>query len=356
MKAKILVGAIAALIYGNAALAQDQSTTQPQGQQSPDNIGGSGLDDNNNSDLLILDQEDVAPVAPVTPIAPVTPDSSLQQDEGVGGTGDVGIEQDQGVGGAGQQGQSPQQPKSSSIPMQGQGGVTLYCTPVPQPGATGGSGDSSGLDNGQSSLGSPNVDVGAVPIASDDKAVGGSGYEDMNKHQESMADMRGLTVTVGAGVEGYTGALASEINPGPAAGVNATLRPSKTFGLELGYSGAVNNLDTDVGGSGPDIVRNGAAAAVTVGLTAAPVQPYLLGGFGMNWYNIRNGERLGFRDDTSSRIPVGIGLRTHISHFTADARVNYSFLLHDDFAPPTVDTGNATTGSYNGTINLGGTF
>ncbi|HEX8439767.1 hypothetical protein [Archangium sp.] len=342
MKAKILVGAIAALIYGNVALAQDDSTTQTQGQQSPDNIGGSGLDDTNNSDLLILDQEDVAPV---------TPDMGMQ-DEGVGGSGDMGL--DQGLGGSGQQGQSLSQPKSSSIPMQGQGGVTLYCTPVPQ-GATGGSGDLSGLDNGQSSLGGSDVDVGSVPIASDDAAFGGSGYEDMDKNKESKADMRGLTVLIGGGVEGYTGELAPSINPGPSVGVTAALRPSKTFGLELGYSGAVNNLDADVGGSGPDLVRNGASAAVTLGLTAAPVQPYLLGGFGMNWYNVNNGEGLGFRDDTNSRIPVGVGLRTHIGNITADARVNYNVLLSEDFAPG-VDTGDLTTGSYNGTINLGGTF
>jgi hypothetical protein len=344
MKAKIVVGAIAALIYGNAALAQDEAGTQNQGQQSPDNIGGSGLDDTNNSDLLILDQEDVAPV---------TPDTGMQ-DEGVGGSGGVGLGQDQGIGGAGQQGQGMQQPKSGSIPMQGQGGMTLYCTPVQQGAATGGSGDLSGLQGGQSSLGS-DVDVGSVPIASDDEAFGGSGMADMDKDEgQKKGDMRGLTVLIGGGVEGYTGELAPSINPGPSVGVTAALKPSKTFGLELGYSGAINNLDADVGGGGPDIVRNGASAAVTLGLSAAPVQPYVLGGFGMNWYNINNGEALGFRDDTNSRIPVGVGLRTHIGNITADARVNYNVLLNEDFAPGLDNE--LTTGSYNGTINLGGTF
>ncbi|HZI06843.1 MAG TPA: hypothetical protein VEZ71_22650, partial [Archangium sp.] len=76
--------------------------------------------------------------------------------------------------------------------------------------------------------------------------------------------------------------------------------------------------------------------------------------FGMNWYNIRNGEALGFTDDTSSRIPVGVGLRTHIGDFTADARVNYNVLLNEGFAPVADDR--LTTGSYQGTLNLGGTF
>ncbi|WP_309888139.1 hypothetical protein [Archangium sp.] len=332
MKAKILVGAVAALIYGNAALAQDQSTTgsQDQGQQSPDNLGGSGLEDNNASDLIIMDQEEAAPV---------TPDTGV--DQGVGGAG-----LDEGVGGAGQQ--------SGGINMQGPGGVTLYCTPV-QGGATGGSGDISSQPQSSLERDYDDVDVGSVPLSGDD-AFGGSGMEDMDKDKESKANMRGLTVLLGAGVEGYTGGLAPQINPGASVGVTAALRPSKTFGLELGYTGAVNNLDRDVAGSGPDIVRNGAQAAVTVGLSAAPVQPYLLGGFGMNWYNVRNGESLGFSDDTNSKVPVGVGLRTHIGSLTADARVNYNFLIADDFAPGVVDTGAANTGSYNGTLNIGGTF
>jgi hypothetical protein len=332
MKVKILAGLVTALIYGNAAMAQDVSDTDTgntQGQTSPDNIGGSGLDDaaTQQDDLLILDQEDVAPV----------PDTNLQ---------------DQGVGGSGQVGQQNVQPKTG-INMQGQGGMTLYCTPV-QGQATGGSGVLPSDD--QSSLLRDNdVQVGAVDDINDD-AFGGSGYEvkEVDQGQEK-GDMRGLSVLVGAGVEGYTGGLASEINPGPTVGVMAGLRPSKVLGLELGYSGAVNNLDADVGGSGPDIVRNGAVANLTLGLTAAPVQPYVLGGFGMNWYNIRNGEAAGFTDDTSSRIPVGVGLRTHIGDFTADARVNYNILLNEDFATR-VDDDRFSTGSYQGTLNLGGTF
>ncbi|MFY0528095.1 hypothetical protein ACN28I_34700 [Archangium gephyra] len=327
MKLKILAGLVTALIYGNAAMAQDVNDTNTQGQESPDNIGGSGLDDTTQDELIILDQEDVAPV----------PDTGLQGE---------------GVGGSGQTGQQHVQPKAG-IPMQ-QGGVTLYCTPV-QGQATGGSGVLQGDE--QSSLQRDyDVQVGEVDDFNED-AFGGSGY-DMKDEDEGQkkGDMRGLSVMVGAGVEGYTGGLAPEINPGATVGVLAAIKPSKVLGLELGYSGAVNNLDADVGGSGPDIVRNGAVANLTLGLSAAPVQPYLLGGFGMNWYNIRNGEALGFSDDTSSRIPVGIGLRTHIGDFTADARVNYNVLLNEDFAPGNVDDGQFGTGSYQGTLNLGGTF
>ncbi|HZI07576.1 MAG TPA: hypothetical protein VEZ71_26400 [Archangium sp.] len=327
MKLKILAGLVTALLYGNAAMAQDVGDTDTgntQGQESPDNIGGSGLDDMTQDDAIILDQEDVAPV----------PDTGLL---------------DEGVGGSGQAGQNVQ-PKAG-IPMQ-QGGMTLYCTPV-QGQATGGSGDVP-LDEQSSLQRDYDVQVGQVDAIPSGDAFGGSGINMDEDEGQKKGDMRGLSVMIGAGVEGYTGGLAPEINPGATVGVLAAIRPSKVLGLELGYSGAVNNLDADVGGTGPDIVRNGAVANLTLGLTAAPVQPYVLGGFGMNWYNVRNGEELGFRDDTSAKVPVGLGLRTHIGSLTADARVNYNILLRDEFAPVAND--DVTTGSYNGTLNLGGTF
>jgi len=196
------------------------------------------------------------------------------------------------------------------------------------------------------------VHVGEVNIEQE-KGYGGAGYEEK---KEPHAKMRGLSVLVGGGVEGYTGGLAPNINPGPSVDVLAAIRPSRTFGLELGYSGAVNGIDrVGVLGTGPDLVRNSAQAALTVGLAATPIQPYVLGGYGMNWYNVRNGQALGFHDDTNSKIPLGVGLRTHLGSFTADARANYNVLLSDDLAPG-VDNGDFGTGSYNGTINLGGTF
>ena len=202
--------------------------------------------------------------------------------------------------------------------------------------------------------------------AHDQAALGGSGYDvqdtekmrlrerEVSRDQgQRKGDMRGLTVLIGGGVEGYTGGLAPEVSPGAALGVTAAVKPSKVLGIEVGYSGAVNNLRADAGGSGPDIIRNGGQAALTLGLTASPLQPYVLGGVGINRYNVRNGEALGFRSDTNANVPVGAGLRAHIGDFTADARLNYNFLVSNDFAPVAADT---WTGRYTGTVNLGGTF
>ncbi|MCY1019605.1 hypothetical protein [Pyxidicoccus sp. MSG2] len=185
--------------------------------------------------------------------------------------------------------------------------------------------------------------------------------------KEGDADMRGLTVSAGGGVEGYSGALAPRIDPGAAYGATLTLKPSKVLGLELGYSGAVNSIDLDgledqLGN--PDIVRNGGQAVATVGLTASPVQPYILGGIGVSDYNVRSGgEALGYSDDTVGSVPLGAGLRFYSGNFSADLRGNYNLLFDEEFAPntPTVDqdvvnADFASGGSYNATLSIGATF
>jgi hypothetical protein len=263
---------------------------------------------------------------------------------------------------------------------EGQGDIVLRCQPVKSGTSTGtgGSGSIYQDNNGNQDLGSggsgsyqseplretqmtPPVEPvdpvtppgGAfTPITEED--------DDLVVREESDANMRGLTLMVGGGVEGYTGALAPNINPGPAYGVTASIKPSKVLGLELGYSGAVNNLDSplagDIGGNGPDLVRNGGQAALTFGLAATPVQPYVLGGIGFSDYNFRNAgaAAAGFADDMVGNVPVGAGLRTHIGNFTADLRANYNFLFDEDFAG--FDTGLNENGRYSGTLNIGGTF
>ena len=176
-------------------------------------------------------------------------------------------------------------------------------------------------------------------------------------------DMRGLTVTLGGGVEGYTQALAPAISPGPSVAVNANIRPSRVFGFELGYSGAVNELKQEDNVSGADLVRNGGQAAVTLGLNAAKVQPYLLGGIGLSRYNVRDDSSARFQDDTVGNVPVGAGLRTHFGDFTADARLGYNFLFDQEFArnTPVSDVGGddvqfSKSGRYNATLNFGTTF
>ncbi|MCY1045394.1 hypothetical protein OV208_29025 [Corallococcus sp. bb12-1] len=178
---------------------------------------------------------------------------------------------------------------------------------------------------------------------------------------------RGLSFMVGGGVEGYTDALRTQIDPGLAYGVTIGLKPTNVVGVELGYTGSISEFNSGgvlaTNANGPDIVRNGVQGAVTIGLTATRLQPYVMGGVGVSRYNVR-AFAPGFQDDTVGNVPVGGGLRLQLGSFTADARVNYNFLFDQGFAASLpasdVDLGGDETfskgGRYIGTLNLGATF
>jgi hypothetical protein len=351
MKTKILVGAVAALLYGGVALAGDNKDCPP-GYDKKDTSASMDSQSLQDESLSIVEME------PVDPAIGGSGQVGIDQ-QGLDASGQADVTADKSFGGSGQAGMSHQE-----------GEVLLRCHPEKSGAATGGSGfDSSNLGSQEISepiggsgfqeepLRDPQVSPPVTPAPTSD-AFTPISDRDEDVKKESEADMRGLTLMVGGGIEGYSGALAPEINPGPAYGVTASIKPSKVLGIELGYSGAVNEIDApfNLGGAdGPDLVRNGGQAAVTFGLGAAPVQPYVLGGIGISDYNFRGSEALsGFSDDTVGNVPVGLGLRTHIGNFTADLRANYNFLFDQDFAG--VDDGLNENGRYSGTLNIGGTF
>jgi hypothetical protein len=332
MKAKILTGAVAALLYSGAALAGEGKDC-PQGFEKKDTqaslMGSPSVKDES---AAVIETEPVEGSIGGSGQAGIAEsDSSLQAAQGevllrcepASGTGGSGSSWDSqsNVGGSGIQSEPLREPQLTPPPAQ------QVAPPPPPP---------------SSAAFTPTVDVDENDVARKEK-------------KESGANMRGLTLMVGGGVEGYTGSLAPAIDPGAAYGVTAAIKPSKVFGLELGYSGAVNNVSDGAfaASSGPDIVRNGGQAAATFALSATPVQPYVLGGIGLSDYNFR-GTGGGFSDDTVGNVPVGAGLRTHIGSFTADLRANYNFLFDQDFAA--VDDGLNGNGRYSGTLNIGGTF
>jgi hypothetical protein len=172
--------------------------------------------------------------------------------------------------------------------------------------------------------------------------------------------MTGLTVVAGAGVDAWAGALSNRIRPGPGWSVLADIKPTRILGIELGYTGAAQDVATARGG-GPEIVRNGGQAALTVGLTASHIQPYVLGGVGIDSYNVRGSSTNGFVNDTAGAVPVGGGIRGYWGHFTTDIRGAYDFTFNNQFAAGAgaIDVAGASisnAGRYNATLNLGGTF
>ena len=79
--------------------------------------------------------------------------------------------------------------------------------------------------------------------------------EEVEVVEEKKGGMNpGPYVLIGGGVDGFSGGLASDVNPGFAWGATAGVMAPR-LGLELGYSGSVNELDRagDEGaGSGAD--------------------------------------------------------------------------------------------------------
>jgi hypothetical protein len=180
--------------------------------------------------------------------------------------------------------------------------------------------------------------------------------------QEGLSSLlRDPSVMVGGGVEGYTRDLAPQIDVGVTYGVALGLQPTRILGLELGYSGAVNELDSR-SGTGRDLVRNGAYAAATVSPFPLKVRPYVMGGLGFSSYNVRGGV-MGLKDNLVGNVPLGAGVRTSAGSFTADARLNYNVLFDEEFAVgspvPRSRTGGPSdlsiskSGRYSGTLNLG---
>ncbi|RKG61636.1 hypothetical protein D7V80_33720 [Corallococcus sp. CA054B] len=386
MKAKILAGAIAALMYGTGAGAAEKDcppgqAAVPKDQQNKDMSAQSSGDTVQEEDLVIEE-------------APV--DESLQ---GTGGSGSSGSSLDESSKSSKQQGTSDQGLSGSS----GTGGsgvvylnTPMRCEPVDQSGV-GGSGTTtpqseplesappaqppaaeppapppppSGASSGGMSQQDSSVYGGEAtggsgvttpPPAYTPTASANENIQPLEVEKKSKNDKRGLTLLIGGGVEGYTGALAPQLAPGPSAAVTASLRPTSVLGVEVGYSGALNNIK-DAGSlgadSGPDLVRNGGQAALTLAITPTAVQPYLLGGIGISNYHFRGGEALGYSDDTVGNVPAGVGVRGHFGHFTADLRGYYNFLFDKQFAPD-IDPGGGDPsggGSYTTTLNVGGTF
>lgn len=172
-----------------------------------------------------------------------------------------------------------------------------------------------------------------------------------------FVEWKGPYFLLGLGGEGYTGEFAPNLNPGLSYNALIGYRTSNILGAEVGYSGGVNDVTASDGSGvgGPDIVRNGAQAGVTVGFTSTRLQPYAMAGIGVERYSVRSGVSFRFLDDTGGYVPVGLGLRYKLTpSLTAELRGSYSALFGQDFAP--VQDQDVLDGRYQGLLQLGGSY
>ncbi|MFP2929610.1 outer membrane beta-barrel protein [Pyxidicoccus sp. 3LG] len=190
--------------------------------------------------------------------------------------------------------------------------------------------------------------AGGTALAEDGLSVSGSQY----------VEWEGPYFLLGLGAEGYTGELAANLNPGLSYEAIIGYRPTELLGIEVGYSGGVNDLDPGAGSGtgGPDIIRNGGQVALTLGfIPSSRLQPYGMAGIGVERYSVRSGVSVRYFDDTGGYVPVGLGLRYRLNQrLSAEARVSYSALFSQDFAPITDE--DVLDGRYQGLLQLGGSF
>lgn len=176
----------------------------------------------------------------------------------------------------------------------------------------------------------------------------------------SSATHMPFSLKVGGGIEGQGQALDDVLAPGPLWTASVGVQPLNFLGIELGYTGSAHELDTRLTGenndgaiNGADIVRNGGHAVATIGLPTPVIQPYAVGGVGIDRYDYRAAETAQFQDDTAGRAPIGGGLRAAVGPVTADARATYNVLFEQEFAP---QIPNSEANTYNVSLNLGARF
>jgi hypothetical protein len=382
MNAKILSGAIAVLVLGTGSVAAAKDCPPGQASVKKDkahqDMSAQAAPQVQEEDLII---EDSAPVddsqlgtggsGSSGTASKDFKDSKSLSTSGSSASGNSGpiylntplrcepVDQQSGMGGSGFDSQSSAAPIAQPPPPPAPAAAPP--APPPPPASSMGTQDSALSGTSSSVDATGGSGIAAPPAATDfSPAVSDDDLKPLEVEKKSKNDKKGLTLLIGGGVEGYTGALAPQIAPGPAANVTASIKPTSVLGIEVGYSGALNNIkDAGAAGadSGPDLVRNGGQAALTLAVTPTAVQPYLLGGIGISNYHFRGGESLGYSDDTVGNVPAGVGVRGHFGHFTADLRGYYNFLFDKQFAPDIESGGNPSGGgSYTTTLNVGGTF
>lgn len=186
------------------------------------------------------------------------------------------------------------------------------------------------------------------------------------RQEEVEQELRGVSVMVGGGVEGYTGSLAPRVAVGPAWNLLIDFHPTSVFGIELAYVGALNGVKYGNFGlgaqQGADIIRNGGHAAVTFAFGPWLVRPFILAGVGVNHYSVSdNAKAVGFSSTTAGYIPLGGGIQGRVGAMTVDLRGTWSLPFSDNLFPGgtgqnTLGLSTGNYGRWNATLNIGGSW
>jgi len=156
------------------------------------------------------------------------------------------------------------------------------------------------------------------------------------------------------GLDDYARDLNHDVDAGVGYGARVDLSPSRNFGLELGYHGAVNNMNDKLTSDGR-LITNQFGGDLRINIVPpdrdlpGQLRPYVFGGAYYHRVDTDNFTP-GVRDDINAfALPVGLGLDANIGKgFLIGGRFGYNFLFNE------VDKFNGRNADYwTATLNLG---
>lgn len=176
-------------------------------------------------------------------------------------------------------------------------------------------------------------------------------YESPEQFNSSMKPSFGIMGDVG--VNRYTRSLAAPTEPGVAYGARIDLSPSRNVGIELGYQGAMNDLNTRFSTDGR-INTNQVGGDLRINLVPPTydlpghIKPFVFGGVAYQRITTQNFTP-GMSNANAVAVPVGAGLEADLGdRFLIGARYTYNFLFNeaDSFSGGDAD-------NWAATINVG---
>ena len=155
------------------------------------------------------------------------------------------------------------------------------------------------------------------------------------EREQSIYDRYGIAVSLGGGVEGFTGdTMRSTTDPGGGWNVRLGVGLKSPLSLEAAYIGSAQNIDA-LGLTGDALlVGNGAQANARLNLTGGmAVQPFIFGGAAWKRYQIMNEDANTsalIDDDDLVEFPLGIGIGGRFSGLNLDLRGEYRIATDAD--------------------------
>ena len=183
---------------------------------------------------------------------------------------------------------------------------------------------------------------------------------DPRRMTQQLEEPTNFDVAAQAGVGTFVGggALSDDTGVGPVWGVKVAGPLARAFGWEIGYEGSRNPVVDDTGGDSTGLWRHGLSGMAKV---YAPMsdensfRPFAGAGIGGSYVNPGNAAEDQFQSDFVAEIPVGVGVEfASEGGFTAGLRGTYRFLMGQDIAEPSGDTGGGAL--LGGSLTVGGEF